>query len=256
MNININADMGESFGPWQMGDDESLIQVINSANVACGFHAGDPLHMQTTVRRALKNGVSIGAHPAFNDLQGFGRRPVKLSDDELAAIVTYQVGALQAIAVAQGAAVTHVKPHGAMSNMACADDAIATVIARAVLAINADLILLAPACSALARAGESAGLRVAIEVFADRAYQDDGQLVPRSQAHAMVHGADAAAAHVLAMLDAGGLVCHSGKVLPTPIHSICVHGDNPEAVASAAAVRDAVKAKGYTLKRIDELLTA
>jgi UPF0271 protein len=255
MNININADMGESFGPWPMGDDASLIQVINSANVACGFHAGDPVHMVTTVQRALKNGVSIGAHPAFHDLQGFGRRPMKLSDTELSAVVTYQVGALQAIAAAQGGAVTHVKPHGAMSNMACADDAMANVIATAVRAISADLILLAPACSALARAGETAGLRVAIEVFADRAYQDDGQLVPRSQPHAMVHGAEASAAHVLGMLAAGGLVCLSGKVLPTPIHSICVHGDNPEAVASAMAVRDAVKAKGYTLKSIDALLS-
>ena len=123
MNININADMGESFGPWPMGDDASLIQVINSANVACGFHAGDPVHMVTTVQRAPKNSVSIGAHPAFHDLQGFGRRPMKLSDTELSAVVTYQVGALQAIAAAQGGAVTHVKPHGAMSNMACADDA-------------------------------------------------------------------------------------------------------------------------------------
>ncbi len=254
MQINLNADMGESFGPWPMGDDASLIRVINSANVACGFHAGDPMHMVATVKSAIANGVSIGAHPAFQDLQGFGRRPVKLSDAELAAIVTYQVGALQAIAHAQGGAVTHVKPHGAMSNMACADDAMATTIARAVKAIDPHLILLAPACSALARAGEAAGLRVAIEVFADRAYQPDGQLVPRSQPHAMVHGAEASAAHVLRMLDAGGLVTHTGAVLPTPIHSICVHGDNPEAVASAAAVRDALRTRGYALVAIDQLL--
>jgi 5-oxoprolinase (ATP-hydrolysing) subunit A len=237
MQINLNADMGESFGPWPMGDDASLIRVINSANVACGFHAGDPMHMVATVKSAIANGVSIGAHPAFQ-----------------AAIVTYQVGALQAIAHAQGGAVTHVKPHGAMSNMACADDAMATTIARAVKAIDPHLILLAPACSALARAGEAAGLRVAIEVFADRAYQADGQLVPRSQPHAMVHGAEASAAHVLRMLDAGGLVTHTGAVLPTPIHSICVHGDNPEAVASAAAVRDALRTRGYALVAIDQLL--
>ena len=254
MQINLNADMGESFGPWPMGNDAALIRVINSANVACGFHAGDPVHMVNTVNNALAQGVSIGAHPAFQDLQGFGRRPVKISDAELAAIVTYQVGALQAIAQSQGGAVTHVKPHGAMSNMACADDLMATTIARAVKAIQPTLILLAPACSALARAGKAVGLRVAIEVFADRAYQEDGQLMPRSQPHAMIHGAAASAAHVLRMLEAGGLVTHAGQVLPTMIHSICVHGDNPEAVASATAVRDALRTRGYTLVGIDRLL--
>ena len=169
MEINLNADLGESFGAWRMGDDRALLAVIGSANVACGFHAGDPLVMTETVRLAGETGVSLGAHPAFPDLQGFGRREMQLSPRELSTVVTYQVGALMGIAQSQGQRVTHVKPHGAMSNMACQDAAMAATIAVAVKAIDAQLILLAPALSELAAAGRAAGLRVADEVFASGA---------------------------------------------------------------------------------------
>lgn len=251
--INLNADLGESYGAWRMGDDSALLQVVRSANIACGFHAGDPLHIATTVEQAVRNNVSLGAHPAFADLQGFGRRPMALSAAELRAVVTYQVGALQAFATANGAVLSHVKPHGAMSNMACADLEMAGVIVSAVMRIDSKLIVLAPACSALLQAAQAQGARLAVEVFADRSYQDDGQLTPRSLPHAMVHGAQASVAHVLRMLDAGGLVAHSGKVLPTPIHSVCVHGDGAQAVITATAVRDALVAQGYQLARLDEM---
>jgi UPF0271 protein len=162
--INLNADLGESFGAWRMGDDAALLQVIGSANIACGFHAGDPVVMRETVRLALTNGVSLGAHPAFPDLQGFGRRAMQLSDKELEATVLYQVGALQAMATAEGGRVTHVKPHGALNNIACANAEVAATLARAVRALDRELILLAPALSALEAAGDAAGLRVGREV--------------------------------------------------------------------------------------------
>ena len=254
MDINLNADLGESFGAYTMGNDAALLAIVGSANVACGFHGGDPLVMADTVRLAREHGVSLGAHPAFPDLQGFGRRPMKLAPRELAAVVIYQVGALMGMARAQGMAVTHVKPHGAMSNMACEDAAMATTIANAVKAIDPGLILLAPALSELAKAGRAAGLRVADEVFADRAYQDDGNLVPRSQPGAVLKDSAACLAQVLRMLDAGGIVSVSGRVLPTAFHSICVHGDNAHAVATAAAIREGLQAAGHRLRGLPELV--
>lgn len=250
--INLNADLGESFGAWRMGDDAALLQVIGSANIACGFHAGDPVVMRDTVRLAVANGVSLGAHPAFPDLQGFGRRVMQLTPKELEATILYQVGALQAMAAAEGARVSHVKPHGALNNMACADEAMATTIAQAVRALDRDLILLAPAHSALERAGEAAGLRVAREVFADRTYQADGQLTPRSRPGSVLHEAQACVQHVLRMLEAGGIVTTEGECLPTRIDSICVHGDGPEAVASARAIRAALEAAGQRLVGLPE----
>lgn len=250
--INLNADLGESFGAWRMGDDAALLQVIGSANIACGFHAGDPVVMRETVRLAVANGVSLGAHPAFPDLQGFGRRVMQLSPKELEATILYQVGALQAMAAAEGGRVSHVKPHGALNNMACADEAMATTVARAVKVLDRELILLAPAHSALERAGEAAGLRVAREVFADRSYQPDGQLTPRSQPGAVLHSAQDCVQHVLRMLEAGGLVTTDGQRLPTRIDSICVHGDGPGAVEAARAIRAALEAAGHRLVTLPE----
>lgn len=252
--INLNADLGESFGAWTMGSDAALLSVIHSANIACGFHAGDPVVMRETVRLAIANGVSLGAHPAFPDLPGFGRRVMQLSPRELEATVLYQVGALQAMATAEGGRVTHVKPHGAMNNMACADERMAESIAAAVKALDRDLILLAPACSALERAGEAAGLRVAREVFADRTYQADGQLNPRTQPGAVLHEAQDCVRHVLRMLDTGGIVTADGQRLPTRIDSICVHGDGPAAVATAQAIRAALEAAGHRLATLPDLL--
>ena len=252
--INLNADLGESFGAWTMGSDAELLQVIGSANIACGFHAGDPVVMRETVRLAIANGVSLGAHPAFPDLQGFGRRIMQLSPKELEATILYQVGALQAMAVAEGGRVTHVKPHGALNNMACADGAMAASVVRAIKALDRDLILLAPALSALERAGEATGLRVAREVFADRSYQADGQLTPRSQPGSVLHDAADCVRHVQRMLETGGIVTADGQHLPTPIHSICVHGDGPGAVAAAQAIRRALEAAGHRLAGLPELV--
>jgi UPF0271 protein len=236
--LNLNADLGESFGAWRMGDDEKLLRVVQSASLACGFHAGDPVTMRRTARAALAAGVSIGAHPSYPDLQGFGRRSMNCSVEEVEALVLYQIGALDGFARAEGGRVTHVKPHGALSNDSCRDKALAETIVRAAKAYDESLILLAPACSKLADAGTAAGLRVAIEIFADRTYEDDGALTPRSEPGAVLHDAAACRAHVAAMLGAKGLVTRSGKILPTPIHSVCVHGDRASAVEIAANLRD------------------
>jgi len=252
--VNLNADLGESFGAWSMGADEQILPLIGSANLACGFHAGDPLVMRTTLRLAEQNGVTIGAHPAYPDLQGFGRRRMTIAADELEAIILYQIGALSGLARAEGTTVTHVKPHGALSNMACESEKIAETVARAIKAHDSDLILLAPALSPLADAGNAAGLKVVQEIFADRAYLDDGQLVPRSRPDAMIHGAEAALAHVEAMLTEGALVCASGKRLPTKIGSICVHGDGPDAVEIARHLNKALRDKGYDLVGLPELI--
>ncbi len=254
MKINLNADLGESFGAWSMGSDEELLRVVCSANIACGFHAGDPLVMRKTVRTALAAGVGLGAHPAYPDLQGFGRRRMEMAPAELEAAVIYQVGALAGMAAAEGGRLGHVKPHGALNNQACEDAALADTVARAVRAIDRDLILLAPALSELHAAGLRAGLQVAAEVFADRAYADDATLLPRSEPGAVLHDHDAVVAHVMRMLDAGGIVAHSGKILPTAMHSICVHGDNPGAVDNARRLRATLESAGWRLAGLRDVL--
>ena len=251
--INLNADLGESFGAWSMGRDGEMLQLVDSANIACGFHAGDPLVMRQTVATARRHGVSIGAHPSFPDLQGFDRRRIDMAPAEVEAMVVYQIGALQGIAAAEQHRVTHVKPHGALNNLACENLDLARCIARAVRAVGPDLILLAPALSALVRAAGEAGLGVVEEIFADRQYTDDGNLVPRSHPQAMVHGAEASVRHVMAILDGAALVSIHGKRLPCSAGSICVHGDNAEAVATAQAVRAALRAAGYALVPLPEL---
>lgn len=252
--INLNADLGESFGAWKMGEDEALLQVVRSANIACGFHAGDPVVMRHTVRTAGFAGVSLGAHPAYPDLQGFGRRPMKMAPAELEAMIIYQVGALAGMAAAEGARVTHVKPHGALNNQACEDAELADAVARAVKAIDPSLILLAPVLSELHKAGERVGLKVAGEIFADRAYTDNATLVPRGQPGAVIHDHDLLVTHVLRMLDAGGVVSQSGKVLPTPMDSICVHGDTLGAVDSARHLRAELEARGWKVATLPEVL--
>ena len=252
--LNLNADLGESFGPWDMGSDDAMLGIVNSANVACGYHAGDPLVMLRTVARARENAVSVGAHPGFPDLQGFGRRRMDIPADELEAMLIYQIGALDACARAQGMRVTHIKPHGALSNIACADRKVADAVARAVKRLDPTLILLAPAASQMILAGREQGLPIVEEVFADRAYLDDGNLVPRSQPGAMIHGAEASLAHVMRMVEEQALVSITGKRIPVNPQSICVHGDNAEAVATAKALRDGLQKAGYTLASIPEVL--
>jgi UPF0271 protein len=251
--VNLNADLGESFGAWHMGRDDEMLALVNSANVACGFHAGDPAVMRRTVALAKKHGVSVGAHPSFPDLQGFGRRRMDIAEAELEAMLIYQIGALQAIAKAEGTAVTHVKPHGALNNMACVDAKLARSVARAVRAVDPALILLAPVLSQLVEAGHEAGLPVVGEVFADRAYADDGTLVPRSQPGAVLHGADECVAHVLRIVETGALHSVNGVRLPVAVQSICVHGDDPQAVATAKAVGDALRAAGWKLVTLSGL---
>ena len=253
MRINLNADLGEGYGPWTMGDDAAMLDIVASANIACGGHAGDPDVMRRTLRLARKRGVSIGAHPSYPDLQGFGRRTMSLSAAELENQVAAQVGALSAIAALEAARVTHVKPHGALNNLACADRSVADTICRAVRAIDPALIMLAPAASQLVAAGRAAGLAVIEEIFADRAYLPDGQLVPRSRPDAMIHGAEASLAHVLAMLEAGALIAVDGTRIATPIGSICVHGDSPGAVAVARHLREQLAARGHQLLPLPEI---
>lgn len=254
MKINLNADLGESFGAWKMGEDESLLGVVCSANIACGFHAGDPLVMRTTVRTALASKVGLGAHPAYPDLQGFGRRPMKMAPAELEAALIYQIGALAGMAAVEGGRLTHVKPHGALNNQACEDAALADTVARAVHAFDRNLILLAPARSELLAAGERAGLPVAAEIFADRAYTDGATLAPRGQPGAVIHEPDAVVAHVMRMLEAGGIISQSGKLLRTAMHSICVHGDTIGAVGNARRLRTALAAAGWNLAGLPEVL--
>ncbi len=244
MKINLNADLGESFGQWTMGDDAAMLQVIASASIACGFHAGDPLMMRSTVRAAIAAGVSLGAHPSYPDLQGFGRRAMAMSLPEVEAMLIYQAGALAALAAAEDGRLTHFKPHGALNNQACENAALADAVARAVRVFDRELILLAPVCSELYRAGERAGLQVAGEVFADRAYAGSGSLLPRSQPGAVLHDADEIVAHVLRMLDAGGPVAVTGEKITAAIDSICVHGDTPGAAQAARALRRALEAAG------------
>jgi UPF0271 protein len=198
--------------------------------------------------------VSVGAHPGFPDLQGFGRRRMDIPADELEAMLIYQIGALEACARAQGFRVTHVKPHGALSNIACADRKVAEVVARVVERLGPDLILLAPSTSQMALAGQERGLKIVEEIFADRAYLDDGNLVPRSQPGAMVHGAEASLAHVLRMVEEQAIISINGKRLPCKPQSICVHGDNAEAVATAQALRDGLTKAGHVLATIPELI--
>ena len=252
--INLNADLGESFGAWEMGSDDELLRIVGTANIACGFHAGDPLVMRRTVRQALAAGVSLGAHPSFPDLQGFGRRVMQLPAAELEAMLIYQIGALAGIARSEGGCLTHVKPHGALSNLACEDVALATQVASAIRSLDPSLILLAPALSKLALAGEAAGLRVAAEIFADRAYGESGHLVQRGQVGAVLHTADECVAHVRRMLDAGGIVTVGGRLIRTGFHSICVHGDGPQAVAAASAIRAALLVSGVRLLPLPEVL--
>jgi len=251
--INLNADLGEGFGPWRMGDDAAMLDIVTSANIACGGHAGDPNTMRRTVLLAKERGVSIGAHPSYPDLQGFGRRAMAMSPEELENQIAFQIGALAGIATLEATRVTHVKPHGALNNLACVDRAVADTICRAMSAVDRTLILLAPAASQLVLAGRAAGLAVVEEIFADRAYLPDGQLVPRSRPDAMIHGPAACVAHVLAMLDAGALIATDGTRIATPFGSICVHGDNADAVAVARHLRDQLQTHGYRVVSLPEL---
>lgn len=251
--INLNSDMGESFGRYTVGDDAALMKIIRSASIACGFHAGDPTVMANAVRLARDNGVSIGAHPGFNDLGGFGRRPIRMNAKELEYMVAYQIGALQGIAAGVGARVTHVKPHGALNNMAHEDAEYASAIARAIKSVDRDIIFVANACSEMVLAGEREGLPVAAEAYVDRSYEDNGAMTSRRHADAMIHDPQQAIRQVLSFIEAQAIISKHGKKIPTPIHTFCAHGDEPTGVAVAGAVRTALEAQGIKVVTLPEM---
>lgn len=245
--IDLNADLGEGFGAYRMGDDAAMLGLVTSANVACGFHAGDPEIMAATFRMARDRGVAIGAHPGFPDLWGFGRRRIPYSADEIERLVAYQLGAALGVAAYAGARVTYVKAHGALANIAAEERSVADALAKAVKAVDPSLALLAIALTEQVVAGEAAGLAVHQEVYADRGYDERGGLLPRTEPGALIHDVGEATARALAMVTEGAIVTRSGARLPTPIRSICVHGDSPQAVALAGRLRGALDAAGVTL---------
>ena len=249
--VDLNSDMGEAFGPWPMGDDAALLSTVTSANIACGFHAGDADTMATTMKLAIDNGVGIGAHPGFPDLQGFGRRRMQVPLPTLANMVRYQVGAAQAMARAQGGEVRHLKLHGALSNMACTDYDMARACYEAALDVAPDIIIMGLAATEMERVARDLSCRWAGEIFADRAYNADGTLVDRRSPGAMIHDGAEAARNMVAMLEAGAILTGSGEKLATRIDTICVHGDSAEAVDMARAVRAGLEDAGISVKAFD-----
>jgi len=242
--IDINCDMGESYGAWKMGDDAAVMPCITSANIACGFHGGDPATIRATVKLALDHGVAIGAHPSLPDLQGFGRRVMKISPQDLYDLVVYQAGAVEAFARAAGARLHHVKCHGALYNMAANDAGLAEAMARAVKDLGGGLILYALSNSLMMSTGKKLGIRVAGEVFADRGYADDGTLAPRGSPGAMIEDAALAAQRAVSMVEEGYVTALSGRRVPVSADTLCLHGDQPGAVAFARAIRQAFAERG------------
>ena len=248
MNVDLNCDLGESFGPWQMGNDAAMIELATSVNVACGFHAGDSDIMLRTAQLAKTQGTSIGAHPGFRDLHGFGRRPVPgITASEIETLVAYQIGALQAVAALAGHKVTHVKAHGALSNVGCMDDMTARAIAAAIKAVDPRLYFVVLPNTALVRAGEAAGLNLIYEVFADRAYEDDAQLVSRSKPGAVLHDKDEIARRVVQMVREQAVTSVHGKTIKVKVDTVCIHGDTPGAVEIGRAVRRALEQDGVAI---------
>lgn len=260
--INLNADLGEGFGPWSMTADSELMKIVTSANVACGAHAGDANIMASVLEMAYSNNVSVGSHPGYDDKPGFGRRMLSMTLKEIEHLIAYQTGALVGMAGlvharngGKGVKVTHVKPHGALNNIACVKEDIADAIVRGIVGVDRDLIMLAPAGSELLKAAERGGLPVASEVFADRTYMSDGNLSPRSLAGSVIHDPDEAREHALRL--ASGLpikALDTGADIVLKADSICVHGDKPSAVQQAQLVKDALIAEGFTLCTLPDVL--
>jgi len=246
--VDLNSDLGEGFGTYRCGDDGAMLAIVTSANVACGFHAGDPEVMARTFTIARERGVAVGAHPGFPDLWGFGRRRLPFSTGEIERLVAYQIGAAAALAAYAGHRITYVKTHGALGNIACEERDVADAVARASRAVDPALACLAPALSELIAASEAVGIESFQEIYADRGYTETGQLISRSKPGAMIEDSEEAAERVLKMVQAGAMITASGKHLPTPIDSICVHGDSDHAVATASLVRVRLEQAGIALK--------
>jgi 5-oxoprolinase (ATP-hydrolysing) subunit A len=250
LRVDLNADVGESYGAYVIGDDEALLASLTSASIAAGFHAGDPRILRRTIRLAHRHGVSVGAHPGFPDLSGFGRREMRLSPDEAEDLVLYQIAAVAGVAKSEDVRLRHVKPHGALYNMAAVDAALAAAIARAIRAFDPSLILYALPGSALLEAGRAGGLRVAAEGFADRAYQRDGTLAPRSTPGAVISEPSAVVSRAIRMLGEGVVTAIDGTDVQVAVDTLCVHGDTPGAGHLAARLRSGLEAAGITVAAI------
>ena len=253
MEININCDLGESSKFHSTENDPLLLNIVNSANIACGYHAGDKITMEKTIEISKKNKVSIGAHPSFKDRENFGRKRLNLSNWEITKLITEQIKLLSDIADSKEMKITHVKPHGALNNMACEDYDLAKTISESIIKINKDLIFLVPTGSKMEKVGKNLGMKIATEIFADRNYEDDGNLVLRSKKNAMITDPNIAAQHIVKMIKNKALNCYSGKQIPCEIDSVCVHGDGQNAVKTAKKIKEGLIRSGVTLKTLDKM---
>ncbi len=251
MEININCDLGEKSKFHSIENDPALLNIVNSANIACGYHAGDEDTMNKVVNISKKNGVSIGAHPSFNDPDNFGRKRMKLNDNEIRKLIIDQYEILQKIAQKHGENVTHIKPHGALNNMACEDFELANTIAKAIYNIDKNIIFLVPTGSQMEIAAKKLDLKIACEIFADRNYEDDGNLVSRTKDNALITDPEIAKKHVLSMVKNQALNCHSGKQIPCEIDSVCIHGDNISSLNTAKSIKENLFKNGLLLKPLN-----
>ena len=253
MEININCDLGEKSKHHSNKYDPDLLEIVNSANVACGYHAGDEETMRQVVKISKNNGVSIGAHPSFKDPENFGRERMNLSESEIKKLIIDQYEILQKIALTYDEKVSHVKPHGALNNMACEDIELATILAKTIKDINKDIIYLVPTGSKMQEAAKKFDMKFACEIFADRNYEDDGNLVSRKKSHALITDPEQAKKHVLKMVQTQSLNCHSGKQIPCEIDSVCIHGDNLSSLSTAKSIRDNLVENGLELKTLNKM---
>ena len=253
MEININCDLGEKSKHHSNKHDPELLKIVNSANIACGYHAGDEETMNLIVEISKKNGVSIGAHPSFNDPENFGREKINLSSNEIKKLIIDQYEILQKIALEHGDKVSHIKPHGALNNMACEDIELSTTLAKAINEVDKDLIYLVPTGSKMELAAKRLNMKIACEIFADRNYEDDGNLVSRKKPHALITSPEKAKKHVLNMVKNQALNCHSGKQIPCEIDSICIHGDNLSSLATAKSIKENLIENKLKLKPLNQM---
>ena len=248
MEININCDLGEKSKLHSNESDPELLKIVNSANIACGYHAGDEGTMNEVIKISKNNGVSIGAHPSFKDPENFGRERMNLSTNEIKKLIVDQYEILQNIAIKHGENVSHIKPHGALNNMACEDIELATTLAKTINEISKDLIYLVPTGSKMEEAAKKLNMKIACEIFADRNYEDDGNLVSRKKPHALITNPDEAKKHVLSMVKNQAINCHSGKQIPCKIDSVCIHGDNVSSLNTAKSIKLNLSENGFILK--------
>tara|TARA_B100000902_G_scaffold42361_1_gene50111 strand:+ start:2597 stop:3370 length:774 start_codon:yes stop_codon:yes gene_type:complete len=251
MEININCDLGEKSKLHSSKNDPELLKIVNSANVACGYHAGDEQTMNQVIEISKRNEVSIGAHPSFNDPENFGRERINLTSSEIKKLIIDQFDILQKIALKHGENVSHIKPHGALNNMACEDMELAKILAKTIKGINKDLIYLVPTGSKMQKAAQKLDMKIACEIFADRNYEDDGNLVSRKKPHAIISDPSQAKKHVLKMVKNQSLNCHSGKQIPCEIDSVCIHGDNDSSLATAKSIKDNLLENELILKPLN-----